>query len=113
MKSDDVYLSHHMVCSAWLQENGKNQLQQMQDDVEEVKVIMLDNLQKADERKEKMGNLEDRAEELLEQSKKFEKRTNTLRQQKWWENKKTKIFLAIGVVAGLIILGLIIFAAVG
>lgn len=74
MKSDDVHLSHHMVCSAWLQENGKNQLQQMQDDVEEVKVIMLDNLQKADERKEKMGNLEDRAEELLEQVRTYVKK---------------------------------------
>ncbi|RVE68879.1 hypothetical protein OJAV_G00096440 [Oryzias javanicus] len=93
-------------------ENGKSKLQKMQDDAEEVKVIMLDNLQKADERREKMSNLEDRADELLEQSKQFEKKTNTLRQQKWWENKRTKVFLAIGVVAGLIILGLIIFAVV-
>ncbi|XP_024130509.1 vesicle-associated membrane protein 5 [Oryzias melastigma] len=93
-------------------ENGKSKLQQMQDDAEEVKVIMLDNLQKADERREKMSNLEDRADDLLEQSKQFEKKTNTLRQQKWWENKRAKVFLGIGVAAGLVILGLIILVSV-
>ncbi|XP_054467406.1 uncharacterized protein LOC129101567 isoform X1 [Anoplopoma fimbria] len=45
-------------------ENGKNRLQQTQDDVEEVKVIMLDNLNKAEEKSEKLHELEDRADEL-------------------------------------------------
>lgn len=48
------------------QENGKNRLQQAQEDVEEVKVIMLDNLNKADERSGRLGELEDRADELME-----------------------------------------------
>uniref|UniRef100_A0A8C5HZL6 V-SNARE coiled-coil homology domain-containing protein n=1 Tax=Gouania willdenowi TaxID=441366 RepID=A0A8C5HZL6_GOUWI len=41
-------------------------LQQTQEEVEEVKVIMLDNLNKAKEREGKLGDLEDRANELLE-----------------------------------------------
>lgn len=49
-----------------LQENGKSRLQQAQEDVDEVKVIMLDNLNKADERSGKLEELEDRAEDLLE-----------------------------------------------
>lgn len=48
------------------QENGKSRLQQAQEDVDEVKVIMLDNLNKADERSGKLEELEDRAEDLLE-----------------------------------------------
>lgn len=52
--------------AVWLQENGKSRLEQAQEDVEEVKVIMLDNLNKADERSDKLGDLEDRADELLE-----------------------------------------------
>ncbi len=36
-----------------------------QDDVEEIKVIMLDNMNKADERAGKLGELEDRAENYL------------------------------------------------
>ncbi|XP_022057405.1 vesicle-associated membrane protein 5 [Acanthochromis polyacanthus] len=95
-------------------ENGKSRLQQTQDDVEEVKVIMLDNLNKAEERTGKLGELEDRADVLLEKSKAFEKTANQVKQKKRWENKKMRVvFIAIGVVAGLIIVGLIIFAAVG
>ncbi len=41
------------------QENGKSRLQQVQDDVEEVKGIMLENLNKADERSGKLEELED------------------------------------------------------
>lgn len=47
-------------------QNGKSRLQQAQDDVEAVKDIMLDNLKKADERSEKLDDLGDRADELLE-----------------------------------------------
>uniref|UniRef100_A0A3Q3E5J1 Vesicle-associated membrane protein 5 n=1 Tax=Labrus bergylta TaxID=56723 RepID=A0A3Q3E5J1_9LABR len=95
------------------QENGKSRLQQAQDDVEEVKGIMLDNMNKADERGDKLNDLEDRADELLEKSKHFEKTANQVKQKKRWENKKMKlVFIGVGVVAALIIIGLIIFAIV-
>ncbi|XP_051278858.1 vesicle-associated membrane protein 5 [Dicentrarchus labrax] len=95
-------------------ENGKSRLQQAQEDVEEVKVIMLDNLSKADERGDKLDDLEGRADELLEKSKTFSKKTNQVKQQKRWENKKMKwLFIGIGVVVAIIIIGLIIFASVG
>ncbi|XP_060893168.1 vesicle-associated membrane protein 5-like isoform X2 [Labrus mixtus] len=94
-------------------ENGKSRLQQAQDDVEEVKGIMLDNMNKADERGDKLNDLEDRADELLEKSKHFEKTANQVKQKKRWENKKMKlVFIGVGVVAALIIIGLIIFAIV-
>lgn len=47
-------------------ENGKSRLQQAQDDVEDVKHIMLDNMNKAKEREGKLSELDDRAEDLLE-----------------------------------------------
>lgn len=95
-------------------ENGKSRLQQAQDDVEEVKVIMLDNLKKADERSDKLHDLEDRAEELQAKSKAFERTANQVKQKKRWENNKMKVvFIVIGVVAALVIIGLIIFAIVG
>ncbi|XP_041793892.1 vesicle-associated membrane protein 5 [Chelmon rostratus] len=94
-------------------ENGKSRLQQAQEDVEEVTVIMLDNLNKADERSGKLEDLEGRADELLAKSKAFEKTANQVKQKKRWENKKMKIvFIGIGVVAAAIIIGLIIFAIV-
>nr|XP_020492057.1 vesicle-associated membrane protein 1-like isoform X1 [Labrus bergylta] len=92
------------------QENGKSRLQQAQDDVEEVKGIMLDNMNKADERGDKLNDLEDRADELLEKSKTFEKTTRKLKQK--YKGTRKLVFISVGVVAALIIIGLIIFAIV-
>ncbi|XP_071338117.1 vesicle-associated membrane protein 5 [Trachinotus anak] len=95
-------------------ENGKSRLQQTHEEVEEVKVIMLDNLNKAEERSGKLGELEDRADVLLEKSKAFEKTSVQVKQKKRWENKKMRIvFIGVGVVASLILVGLIIYAIVG
>nr|XP_033474528.1 vesicle-associated membrane protein 5 isoform X1 [Epinephelus lanceolatus] len=95
------------------QENGKSRLQQAHEDVEEVKVIMLDNLQKADERSGKLDDLEDRSVKLEEKSRAFQKTANQVMQKKRWENNKMKVvFIIIGVVAALVIIGLIIFAIV-
>ncbi|XP_043966681.1 vesicle-associated membrane protein 5 [Gambusia affinis] len=95
-------------------EDGKSRLQQTQDEVEQVKDIMLDNMKKADERSGKLNDLEQQAEDLLEKGKVFEKKAAKVKQQKKTSNKKMKIiFISIGVVAGLVILGLIIFAIAG
>nr|XP_046202890.1 vesicle-associated membrane protein 5-like isoform X2 [Oncorhynchus gorbuscha] len=96
------------------QENGKNRLQQAQEEVEEVKVIMLDNLNKADERSGKLGELENRADELLEKSKAFSKSAGRVKQQKWWEHMKMKVLLSgIGVVVAAIIIGIVVWTASG
>ncbi|XP_064827185.1 vesicle-associated membrane protein 5-like [Oncorhynchus masou masou] len=91
-------------------ENGKNRLQQAQKEVEEVKVIMLDNLNKADERSGKLGELENRADVLLEKSKAFSKSAGRVKQQKWWEHMKMKVLLSgIGVVVAAIIIGIVVW----
>ena len=54
------------MCADYLQENGNGRLETLQGEGEEVKVIMLDNLNKTDERGEKLSDLDVRAEELLQ-----------------------------------------------
>ncbi|XP_073323152.1 vesicle-associated membrane protein 5 [Pagrus major] len=94
-------------------ENGKSRLQQAQETVDEVTVIMMDNMNKAEERSGKLEDLEDRADDLLAKSKTFEKTANKVKQQKRWENNKMKmVFIGVGVVAAVVIIGLIIFAIV-
>lgn len=61
------------MCSVCVQENGRSRLQQAQQDVDEVCDIMMDNLNKASEREGKLGELEDRADQLLEQVNKMAK----------------------------------------
>ncbi|XP_051924362.1 vesicle-associated membrane protein 5 [Hippocampus zosterae] len=92
--------------------NGKSRLQQAQEDAEEVKDIMLDNLNKVDERSGKLGDLEDRADELLRKSRAFEKKSIQVKEKTRWKNKKVKIALiAVAVVVALIIVGIIIYTA--
>ncbi|XP_051751053.1 vesicle-associated membrane protein 5 [Ctenopharyngodon idella] len=89
--------------------NGQSRLQQAQEDVEEVKVIMLDNLNKTEERSEKLKELDDRADKLLQQSDKFVKTATKVKQKKRWENIKYKVIMG-AVVAAVILLGIIILA---
>uniref|UniRef100_A0A3Q3WHH5 V-SNARE coiled-coil homology domain-containing protein n=1 Tax=Mola mola TaxID=94237 RepID=A0A3Q3WHH5_MOLML len=92
---------------------GRSRLQQAQEDVEEVTVIMLDNLNKANERGVKLEDLEDRADELLEKGKAFEKTTNKLKQKKRCENSRMKVIsVAVGVVVVAIVIGLIVFGII-
>lgn len=113
LNADSVTVSTQTTRDNMDSENGKSRLEKTQDEVEEVKVIMLDNMNKAEERSGKLNELEDRADLLLEESKKFEKTSTQVKTKKRWENKKMKVVLiAVAVVAGLIILGLIIFAIV-
>ncbi|KAJ8385971.1 hypothetical protein AAFF_G00177920 [Aldrovandia affinis] len=71
-------------------ENGNSRLRQAQEDVDEVAVIMLENLQKAEDRSGKLGELETRADELLEKSKGFAKTTGKVKRQKRWESIRMK-----------------------
>ncbi|MCJ8746666.1 hypothetical protein PDJAM_G00144250, partial [Pangasius djambal] len=89
-------------------ENGRSQLQQAQQDVEEVREIMLENLNKASEREGKLGDLENRADQLLEQSKVFSKTANQVKQKKQWENMKMKVILAV--IVGVVVVAVVLAA---
>ncbi|XP_016130742.1 vesicle-associated membrane protein 5-like [Sinocyclocheilus grahami] len=91
-------------------ENGQSSLRQAQQDVEDIKVIMLDNRNKADERAGKLGELEERADKLLVKSKQFSKTSIKVKQKKRWENIKYKVIIAAVVAA--VLLGIIVAVAV-
>ncbi|KAF4074656.1 hypothetical protein AMELA_G00241880 [Ameiurus melas] len=91
-------------------ENGHGRLQQAQQDVEEVREIMLDNLTKASEREGKLGDLENRADQLLEQSKVFYKTANQVKKKTQWENMRLKVIL--GVIVGVVLLVIIVTVVV-
>ncbi|XP_016299859.1 vesicle-associated membrane protein 5-like [Sinocyclocheilus anshuiensis] len=91
-------------------ENGQSSLRQAQQDVEDIKVIMLDNINKADERAGKLGELEDRADKLLVKSEQFSKTSTKVKQKKRWENIKYKVIIAAVVAA--VLLGIIVAVAV-
>ncbi|XP_059398858.1 vesicle-associated membrane protein 5-like [Carassius carassius] len=85
-------------------ENGQSRLHQAHQDVEDIKGIMLNNIEKADERAGKLGELEDRADKLLEKSEQFSKTSTKVKQKKRWENIKYKVIIAAVVAAVFLII---------
>uniref|UniRef100_A0A8B9JUS9 Vesicle-associated membrane protein 5 n=1 Tax=Astyanax mexicanus TaxID=7994 RepID=A0A8B9JUS9_ASTMX len=92
-------------------ENGESRLKQAREDVDEVKIIMLDNMNKAREREGKLGELENRADELEKKSKVFCKTAVQVKQKKRWENMKLK-WIAVGISAVVIVILIIVLAII-
>eukprot|EP00043_Microstomoeca_roanoka_P000942 m.30084 g.30084 ORF g.30084 m.30084 type:complete len:246 (-) comp10576_c0_seq1:542-1279(-) len=83
-------------------------LTRAREEVEQVKDIMVQNIEKVLQRGEAIELLVDKAEELQDEAKRFQKRSRKLKQQMWWQNKKmclliTGVILAICLIIGLII----------
>ncbi|KAF4072903.1 hypothetical protein AMELA_G00252810 [Ameiurus melas] len=84
-------------------------LEETQRDVEEVKEIMVDNLNKAEERKEKLDDLDKRAAMLLNKSQSFRKQSKKVKQKKRKEYLKSKAgLIALVTVLALVIIIIII-----
>ncbi|KAL0965354.1 hypothetical protein UPYG_G00280160 [Umbra pygmaea] len=82
-----------------------SRLHQAQEAAEEVKVIMLENMEKAEERTEKLQDLDERAEELTAKSKSFEKTTMKVKEQKKCDDIKAKWkLIAVVLVSALLII---------
>jgi len=63
--------------------------------VDEVKNIMVDNIEKVLERGEKIELLVDKSENLRDRANQFQTTGRQLRRKMWWNNVKIKIFLAV------------------
>ncbi|KAA0717028.1 hypothetical protein E1301_Tti009878 [Triplophysa tibetana] len=87
-------------------ENGHNRLRQAQDGVEEVKIIMLENIDKSNERSVKLVDLEHRAVELKQKGERFSKTAAKVKQKKRWENYKYKVIIAA--VISVVVIGIIV-----
>ncbi|KAK3509033.1 hypothetical protein QTP70_018813 [Hemibagrus guttatus] len=85
-----------------------SKLEDTQREVEEVKDIMLDNLNKAEERKEKLEDLDQRATVLLNKSQSFRKQSKKVRQKKRWEYLKSKA----GLIALMVVLALVVIVII-
>lgn len=92
-------------------ENADSRLQEMQHTAEEVKVIMHKNLDKVEERSDKLQDLDKRADLLRSQSKKFSRTAVKVKQRKWWENLRMKVLLGAVVLVVVVVLITIIAVA--
>eukprot|EP00892_Ulva_mutabilis_P001973 jgi/Ulvmu1/11777/UM008_0191.1 len=75
--------------------------------VDEVKGIMVQNIEKVLERGERIEVLVDKTEDLQNQAQRFQVQGRNLRNKMWWQNMKVKVL----VVAAILLLLIIIFCS--
>lgn len=80
-----------------------SKIEQTQDELEEVKVVMRDNIEKVMERDVKISDLEDRSEQLKDGASRFHITSRKLRRQMWWQDKKMTCFFILVILLVLII----------
>jgi vesicle-associated membrane protein 7 len=80
----------------------------VQKQVDEVKSIMVDNIERVLERGEKIELLVDKTDNLRFQADRFHKTGRSLRSKMWWQNMKVKLLILVIV----ILIAVIIFASV-
>ena len=71
--------------------------------------VMKVNVDKVLERDQKLGELEERAENLKDGAQQFESNAGKLKRKYWWENMKWKLIIAAVVVACVAILVVVLF----
>ena len=78
--------------------------------VDEVKDIMTQNIDKVLERGEKIEILVDKTEELSSTADSFQKSSKKLKTQMWWRDKKWTIVIVLVI---LVVIGIIVLAILG
>ena len=93
---------------AWANEqSGGGALSRARAEIEEVKGVMVANIEKVLQRGEHLDLLVDKAEELEYEANRFKKNATKLRKKMWWENMKWKVllFFILGIIITFIALG--------
>ncbi|KAJ8261182.1 hypothetical protein COCON_G00169050 [Conger conger] len=84
-------------------------LNQVQDQVNDVKVILKDNINKVLERGEKLDDLIDKTDDLRATADSFQKTSTRVARKYWWKN--IKMMIIIGVIVVIIIVLICLFAS--
>ena len=84
-----------------------SKVQQLREDVEEVKGQMVQNIDKVIERGDRLDDLNERTENLNARAGEFQTVSTRLKRKLWWQNIKLWIILIVII---LVILGVIIAA---
>uniref|UniRef100_A0A7S0RW97 V-SNARE coiled-coil homology domain-containing protein n=1 Tax=Chlamydomonas leiostraca TaxID=1034604 RepID=A0A7S0RW97_9CHLO len=98
--------SHMEYCMAHPEEISK--IAAVQKKVNEVKDVMVENIEKVLERGERIELLVDKTDDLRSQAETFQKKGRQLRNKMWWQNCKMKLVIAFAV----ILLAVVIFLLV-
>ncbi|ORY98409.1 synaptobrevin-domain-containing protein [Absidia repens] len=89
---------------------GNEKTQSVQQQMNNVKNIMQQNIDKAMERDERLADIHGKTENLQSTAERFRRGANQVRKRMWWKDLKWKVIIAVTI---LVILGVIIGSIVG
>jgi len=81
------------------QPRADDKIRRVRGEVEEVKQVMTDNIDRILERGDKIELLVDKSQDLSEQANKFKKSSTQLRRNMWWRNAKLQAIVGCGILA--------------
>ncbi|XP_060765006.1 vesicle-associated membrane protein 8 [Neoarius graeffei] len=90
------------------QPQGSGKINQLQDQVNDVKVILKDNINKVMERGERLDDLIGKTDDLQASADSFQRTSARVSRKYWWKN--TKMMIIIGVVVFIIVLLIVLLA---
>nr|XP_046225589.1 vesicle-associated membrane protein 7 isoform X1 [Oncorhynchus gorbuscha]XP_046225590.1 vesicle-associated membrane protein 7 isoform X1 [Oncorhynchus gorbuscha]XP_046225591.1 vesicle-associated membrane protein 7 isoform X1 [Oncorhynchus gorbuscha] len=90
------------------QQPASSKLESVQGQVNEVKVILKDNINKVLERGERLDDLVDKTHDLQATADSFQRTSTRVARKYWWKN--TKMMIIIGVIVLIILILIILFA---
>ncbi|XP_053500760.1 vesicle-associated membrane protein 8 [Ictalurus furcatus] len=90
------------------QPQGSSKLNQVQDQVNDVKVILKDNINKVLERGERLDDIMGKTYDLQATADSFQRTSARVSRKYWWKN--TKMMIIIGVIVFIIVLLIILLA---
>ena len=78
-------------------DNGVERMNRVRGEIDEVKAVMVENIEKVLERGEKIELLVDKSENLNQQAFKFKKQSVALKRAMWCKNMKMMLLIGFGV----------------
>ncbi|KAM9455294.1 vesicle-associated membrane protein 8 [Clarias gariepinus] len=91
-----------------VQPQGSSKMHQVQEQVNDVKIILKDNINKVLERGERLDDLIEKTDDLQATADSFQKTSARVSRKYWWKN--IKMMIIIGVIVSIIVLFIILLA---
>mmetsp|Transcript_29605 Transcript_29605/g.24924 ORF Transcript_29605/g.24924 Transcript_29605/m.24924 type:complete len:110 (+) Transcript_29605:117-446(+) len=89
------------------QNGAQDKVDKVKEQMDDVKNVMVDNIEKVLKRGEKIELLVDKTDNLNQQSIRFKKHSTQLKQAMWWQN--AKLMIVVGVVV-VVVVGIIAYS---
>jgi len=107
--STTIYYEPYNTNQPYIEYNSNSSLQTIQDDLEESKDLLKDNIEKITHRDQLIINIEEKSKDLSDSSHLFKAKSSKLKRHEWYRAYMCEIILVFVIVIIIIILLIVLF----